>query len=67
VMRGFGQAGHENEIGRSLMRLASPKLPEAAKAGSLTTEYPANGSSFQNTHTQCERRGEFTRRGRTVR
>ena len=60
-MRGFGSAGanESSKFGDENRGLASPKR-ESAEASSLTTEYPANGSSFQNTHTQCERRGELS-------
>jgi len=53
-------ANESSKFGDENRGLASPKR-ESAEASSLTTEYPANGSSFQNTHTQCERRGELTK------
>jgi hypothetical protein len=34
-------------FGRREDEPAAPKLPQAAAAGSLTTEYPANGSFFR--------------------
>ena len=56
MMRGFGSAGanESSKAGDETRGLASPKR-ESAKASSLTTEYPANGSSFQNTQCLPER------------
>ena len=55
-MRGFGWGGanESSKFGDENRGLASPER-ESAKASSLTTEYPANGSSFQNHILSTER------------